>query len=492
MADDRLDEIIPWHFYNAKIIEDGELLSKVKDLNDIERRITARKGWMTRALERVKADKVWSEEFKLTGSGPFARFKKTKAVLEERMAMIVNVYRRVLQIAIMNQQPFKDAFDAINANYIKGCDIMDRLIALADPNLKTDASNSSNNASSNLGLSKSALDTLKPHGISEESLPHTVFDFSERLQIYMNANGIFKLSFPEQRQIARSFMSTQLWNLIRDRITPKMPVFMNKEDPNYYDGGENSVMELLHNEFRRLHPTVTRRLALMKKSQRTEQSSLAFLSEVKRDATSANLRDVNEEALTCMILINGLTSEVLRSELLDLFDVDQDLSLATIESGIRKYEANQKTASYVQGQNPFGSDLFQISHYKKTQSQQRREYAQNHYFCDKCHQKGHTTSRCPSHGSGQQSFKGCSNCQPKDESQRFTNNKSNPSNHLRSLTQEEEESLNAPSNPKAEEAEDDCEEGEDDYEDAEDDEEDQGVYPSYFNMLNGVSQDHNH
>ena len=244
---------------------------------------------------------------------------------------------------------------------------------------------------------KSALDTLKPQGISEESLPHTLFDFSERLRIYMNANGILKLPFDEQRQVARSFLSTQLWNLIRDRITPNMPVFMAKDDQNYFEGEENSVIELLHSEFRRLHPTVTRRLALMKKSQRAEQSNLAFLSEVKRDAISANLRDINEEALTCMIIINGLSSEDLRSELLDLFDVDEDLSLATIEAGARKYEANKRTTSYVQGQSR-KSDLFQITDYKKSQRQSRREYAQQNYYCDHCDTKGHTISRCPNKG----------------------------------------------------------------------------------------------
>ena len=475
MADDTLEELIPWNFYTTKTVADCQLLAKVNDQNDLERRITARKGWITKALNRVQADKEWFERTKLTGKQPYARFLETRTWLDERMAMVVNAYRRILQVIVLDKQTFMSQFEEVEKIFYQARDIIDNLLALTDPNPKLTqaaASNASNTANTNVGLSKSALDTLKPQGISEESLPHTLFDFSERLRIYMNANGILKLPFDEQRQVARSFLSTQLWNLIRDRITPNMPVFMDRGDSNYLDGGENSVMELLHNEFRRLHPTVTRRLAIMKKSQRAEQSSLAFLSEVKRDATSANLRDVNEEALTCMILINGLSCEGLRSELLDLFDVDQDLSLATIESGIRKYEANQKTASYVQGQNPNGSSLFQISQYKRSQSQQRRDYAQNNYFCDKCQQKGHTSSRCPSNGSGQQSFKGCSHCQPKVDSQRFT--KSNNANHLRTITQkEEEESHDEPSNPAA-------------VEDAEDDDEDTGQFTNYFNMMYGI------
>ena len=95
-----------------------------------------------------------------------------------------------------------------------------------------------------------------------------------------------------------------------------------------------------------------------------------------------------------MIIVNGLSSEDLRSELLDLFDVDEDLSIATIEAGVRKFEANKRTTSYVQGQGR-KSDLFQVSNYKKGQRQSRREYALQNYYCDHCDTKGHTVSRCP-------------------------------------------------------------------------------------------------
>ena len=317
---------------------------------------------------------------------------------------------------------------------------------VADPTPKVPSGTDAAIANPNKGLSKGTLDTLKPNNLTEESLPQQFFDFNERLNIYMSANGILQLTFAEQRQIARSFLSTQLWNLIRDRITPNMPVFMAKDDQNYHEGEENSLMELLENEFRRLHPTVTRRLALIKKTQRAEQSSLAYLSEVKRDAISANLRDVNEEALTCMILINGLSSEDLRSELLDLFDVDQDLSLATIEAGIRKYEANKRTTTYVQ--NRKSSDLFQVSNYKKGQRQARREYALANYHCKKCDAPGHTSSRCPSNGLEQEGQKSCSNQSPTDDSpdSSYDGNKgekgrksNHPKSHLNTLTQGETE-----------------------------------------------------
>jgi len=327
----------------------------------------------------------------------------------------LHTYRRLLQVIILDKQTFLTDFEKLEKVYQEGRDIIDRLLATADPTPKVPSgADALAIANPNKGLSKGTLDTLKPNNLTEESLPQQFFDFNERLNIYMSANGILQLTFAEQRQIAHSFLSTQLWNLIRDRITPNMPVFMAKDDQNYLEGEENSLMELLEKEFRRLHPTVTRRLALMKKSQRAEQSSLAYLSEVKRDAISANLRDVNEEALTCMILINGLSSEDLRSELLDLFDVDQDLSLATIEAGIRKYEANKRTTTYVQ--NRKSSDLFQVSNYKKGQRQARREYALANYHCKKCDAPGHTSSRCPSNGLEQEGQKSCSNQSPRDDS----------------------------------------------------------------------------
>jgi len=98
MADDTIDEIIPWHFFNAKTLEDAEELSKIKDQKDLERRLSARKGWLTKALERVKADRDWNFQFKLTGKEPYARFNETKTFLEVRMAMLVNTYRRLFQV----------------------------------------------------------------------------------------------------------------------------------------------------------------------------------------------------------------------------------------------------------------------------------------------------------------------------------------------------------------------------------------------------------
>ena len=390
MADDYAEELIPWHYSSAKLRADAELLREVKEQKDMDRRITARKGWVTRALDKIQLDQEYDSKFQLKGKEVYERYNDSKTYLEERMGMLVNAYRRQLQIIVFDKETYMSDFDAVLTKYQGGIDIIVKICIAANP---TPVQTPTVGVQvPQKGLSKGTLDTLKPNNISENSLPHTLIDFSERLKIYMNANGILQLSFPEQRQIARSFMSTQLWNLIRDRITPAMPVFMNTDDENYIEDEENSVMELLQNEFRRLHPTITRRLALIKKSQRAEQSSLAFLSEVKRDALSANLRDVDEQALTCMILINGLSSEELRAELLDLFEVDEDLTLATIESGIRKYEANKKTSSYVQGRK---SDLFQVSNYKRSQQRARRENAQKSMFCDKCKQKGHTISRCP-------------------------------------------------------------------------------------------------
>jgi len=72
MADDNLEELIPWSFYTSKTVADAELLAKINDQNDLERRITARKGWITKALHRVEADKIWFEKTKLTAIPDFS------------------------------------------------------------------------------------------------------------------------------------------------------------------------------------------------------------------------------------------------------------------------------------------------------------------------------------------------------------------------------------------------------------------------------------
>ena len=386
--DEYADQLIPWHYYNQKTLEDAKILDQVTDLNDLQRRATARKGFVTRALNRISGDKTYHDKFKLKGKISYARYEESRNFLEVRMAMVVNVYRRIYQVVQLDKPSFEKDFEEILKVYFDGKNIIDALMDWSDP---TPSQVPTAAAAPNKGLAKATLEVLKPDRITEESLPQTFFDFNERLHTYMSANGILQITLQEQRQIARSFMSSQLWNLIRDRITPEMPVFMDKNSEKYIEGEENSLMELLELEFRRLHPPLTRRLALMKKSQNPSMSNLAFISEVKRDAVSANLRDIREEDITCMIILNGINDSKLRMELLDLFGPEDRLSLSTIENGTRKYDSNRKTADSLHVND---AQVLQITNLKKERNQQRREYAMKNFYCEKCHQKGHTSSHC--------------------------------------------------------------------------------------------------
>ena len=250
MTDNTAEEQIPWHFYNTKSLEDAQELSKVTDLNDLQRRAVSRKGFVTRAINRIENDKNYFEAIKVQGKQSHARFEESRNFLEVRMVMVVNVYQRILLVVPLDKQTFMKEFDAIAKTYYEAMNVIDALLDSTDTKSKQDSAGV-NNAGSFKGLSKGTLDQLKPDTITEQSLPQTFYDFNERLQIYMNANGILKLGLDEQRQIARSFLSAQLWNLIRDKITPTMPVFMDKTDARYKAGEDNSLMDLLEHEFRR-------------------------------------------------------------------------------------------------------------------------------------------------------------------------------------------------------------------------------------------------
>ena len=67
MTDDFANNVIPWHFYNTKTLEDAQSLSTVKDQAELERKITARRGWVTKGLNRIELDKKYHEQFKIQG-----------------------------------------------------------------------------------------------------------------------------------------------------------------------------------------------------------------------------------------------------------------------------------------------------------------------------------------------------------------------------------------------------------------------------------------
>ena len=79
-----------------------------------------------------------------------------------------------------------------------------------------------------------------------------VFDFAEKLKVYFSAAGIIKRPLSEQHQYLRSFLSSQLWALIRDRIHPELPIFMERTQRGYIRGEINSVIELILEEFKML------------------------------------------------------------------------------------------------------------------------------------------------------------------------------------------------------------------------------------------------
>ena len=104
MTDNTAEEQIPWHFFNTKTLRDGEELAKVGDLTDLQARAISRRGYVTRALKRIQSDKEYFEKIRVQGKQSHARYEESRSFLELRMAMVVNVYRRILQIVPLDKQ----------------------------------------------------------------------------------------------------------------------------------------------------------------------------------------------------------------------------------------------------------------------------------------------------------------------------------------------------------------------------------------------------
>ena len=132
-------EIIPWDYSSSKIDTDATYLCTITEEAKLGFSITSRKSWLTQAVNRVTKDETFAKTFKLKGTQTQNRYKDTLHFLEERMAMLVNAYRRRLQLfPLLHTETLTD-FDKHYDTYWKCRDIIDQLIANANPTLSAPA-----------------------------------------------------------------------------------------------------------------------------------------------------------------------------------------------------------------------------------------------------------------------------------------------------------------------------------------------------------------
>ena len=391
------DNIIPWHFTSTHTDIDREKILLIDDKRKLDHSIIARHGWLTKAAKRVLADEEFDKKFNLKGKQTNNRYKDTLNNLDERMTVLVNGYRRYIQLFPDEQDDIMEKFNTASKTYWNSRDILDRLLdSTAEPIVPIRPTNVDKD------IVPKAASMLAPNQLTEQSTPQMFTEWCDRTQVYMSANGLLKRPNIEQIQYVRSFMSSQLYHLIRDKITHNLPVFMDKNDDQYVQNETNCVIDILEREFLRIHPTVTRRLEIFKTRQLSHQSSLAFLSQLKRDALAANLYELTEEQIICILLLNGLNNSSLRSDILDAFDIEDQLSIAAIENEIRKFEANKRTNNYVSGKS---AELFKLSTYKKQQNNFRRQKA-NISFQNKSGKSNNFSNRNKSNNFPQKRYNG--------------------------------------------------------------------------------------
>ena len=249
---DSPDELLPWSYSNPKLDEDAQKLETYDDPTTISKCITGRKSWFTKAVNMVTNDKKYASSTNVQGKQSLDRYEKTLDFLENRMGMLVNAYRRILALQDERHQQQRYAeFDILLASYQTSRDVIDALIDAASPATPDVARPPPENAERDSSVQKCVSD-LKPQLLTETTKAHLVFDFAEKLKVYFSAAGIIKRPLTEQHQYLRSFLSSQLWALIRDRINPEMPIFMDRTQQGYIRGEINSCIELLLEEFKML------------------------------------------------------------------------------------------------------------------------------------------------------------------------------------------------------------------------------------------------
>ena len=396
MATPGLYEYIPLDGTQSEKVKDDEnSLQTITDYNAVRRSLTTRKGHLTRAKNLVIRDKDYNDKFRLKNKVTYERYLETKVTLEDRWDMLLNCYRRLLQLLPLQTDTILEEYEESYEVFWNSRDVVDTLLAISDPfpQNRQNGQDQNDQVEPREAQPEKVAEwakALKPTTLTETSHASMFKDFEERLFIFFKANKIFKASPQEQREVARQYLSKNLYDIIRNQLTPELPVFFSRDEEGYVPGEINSMMELLEKEFKSLQPTTNRRLDVFRKKQRAGQSSAAFCSEVVREAQAANMQALTEEDICSLIIINGLTSNTEVEEVLKNFRAEDELDLQVIIESVKTLEKNKRTTGCVSKE----SEIFQMSAYKKQEMEKRKNYALENFYCNNCNTKGHTTDRC--------------------------------------------------------------------------------------------------
>ena len=304
----------------------NEALAKLGTTADsIKGSIAAYKGHFTRELENL------DEELKLADEADptlllIQRINEAKYRLDFRYKLINQCYSTLVKLfptqsdeAVRNEEEIYRRYMRADRATFKTLNHVEYLIQSTRDEMEMET-NKTINQGNNRHILRAAAD-LKPEKIDSSVTPLLFLNWCQRFATYFRANGLLDQTIAEQKEFAMELVSETLWNNIQGNLSDVIPVVRidNNGRPiinnNVNQQNRWTFLDHLNDEFKRIHPILTRRLEVLKFKQ-SNQGTLTFLAELEKHVVASDLDNMTHMQLKLSLAVNGIKSEKLRIEVL--------------------------------------------------------------------------------------------------------------------------------------------------------------------------------
>jgi hypothetical protein len=180
------------------------------------------------------------------------------------------------------------------------------------------------------------VDALRPFGLSEDNTPAELRTWLERYEVYSSSSRLDSYSEREQQAFLFNCVDKKLERRIRSlaRFDINLPVF-----------GDNSVVNLIKEEFNIIHPMFHRRLEYFRSLQDSGQKGSDYWVQLKRIGEECDLHSLDVDQMYVFKCLAGVTDVKLREELLKI----RAPSFDELRVSILTYEMAKLAAKTIDG-----------------------------------------------------------------------------------------------------------------------------------------------
>ena len=345
----------------------SHIMTRTEEINKIKNLIESHKLWLHRLQQDIidYCDYVKTTE-NLDKSTHFAKdVTDLSNNYRTQFTKLQELYFNLISIDPTHRDQHEEAIAAISADYKK--QLLKGLLPLEEEVLGSSDEPTQPRQPVYEQANKAILQDLKPFTLEKGHNPVKFNEWKDRVFAYFQACNHAARPVEQQRAYLRSLIDPDLWTLLESKMG-NLPVYADQDDDD-----DNSIMKVITTQFYAMQPLMIRRYRLFAKKQST-QPATQFIAEIRADSRAAAVSRMDENSVTCFLILKGLRDPELTKEIMKL--PESEITVPKIEEIAGVYETSTlaaKTLTHTSNQT-----------FKMTSG----------YYCNTCGSTSHPRDKC--------------------------------------------------------------------------------------------------